>query len=63
MVGEFRDQYMGDHPLGRQASHLHPQVQRLVVAVQDRGPQPTLLEPQTTVGLGLGDEVPGELGI
>ncbi len=50
-----------DDPLGRQAGHLHPQVQRLVVAVQDRGPQPALLESQAAVGLGLGDEVPGEL--
>ena len=47
-----------DDPLGRQAGHLHPDVERLVVAMQDRRPEPALLEPEAAVGLRLGDQVP-----
>ena len=50
-----------DDPLVRQPGHLHPQMERLVVAVQDRGPEPALLQAVAAVGLRLGDEVPGEL--
>ena len=50
-----------DDPLGRQAGDLHPQPERLVVAVQDRGPQPTLVQAPTAVALPLGDQLPREL--
>ena len=50
-----------DDPLGRQPGHLHPDLQRLVVALQDRGPQPALLQAEAAVSLRLGDQVPREL--
>ncbi len=48
-------------PLGRQPGDLHPQLEGLVVARQDRRPQPVGLEAEATVGQRLGDQVPAEL--
>ena len=50
-----------DDPVLRQAGHLGPQRERLVVTVQDRGPQPALLQAPAAVRLRLGDQVPGVL--
>ncbi len=48
-------------PLGRQPGDLHPQLERLVVARQDRRPQPVGLEAEAAVVDRLGDQVPAEL--
>ena len=50
-----------DDAVLREPGDLHPQRERLVVAVQHRGPQPALLQPPAAVGLRLGDQVPGVL--
>ena len=50
-----------DDALARQAGDLHPQMQRLVVPVQDRRPQPALLQAEPALALGLGDQLPGVL--
>ncbi len=50
-----------DHPGLGQADLVPPQVVRLVVVDVDRGPQARLVQPVATVGLRLGDQLPGEL--
>ena len=52
-------QAAGLDPVFGQADLVPPDRERLVVAVQDRGPQLALREPEAAVGLGLGQQLPG----
>ena len=52
-------QAAGLDPVLRQADLVPPDRERLVVTVQDGGPQLALGEPEPAVGLGLGQQLPG----